>query len=874
MQSSSIIGTTGHHDSIQAAGLSEKSRQPADDEEKGKWAADQGHRHESRKQTYSGLVLLWVSFQATGVIYGDIGTSLLYVFSSTFETQPSWDDLVGALSIIIWSLTMIVTVKYALIVLRADDDGQGGTFALYTLLSRYIRITRQDPHAVEMPGMRRYSSGDMQPAGRGLRTFLESSLGAQLALKVVGLAGVSLTVADGVLGPAQSVLGAVQGLKVVDPTLSTPVIVGVSCAILAALFCLQPFGTSKLGTGFAPVVTVWLLFNLCSGLYNIVMYDYTVLRAFSPYFAFSYLMRNGNAGWQSLGGLVLAFTGVESLFADMGAFSKRAIQISWLGLVYPCLLMAYVGQAAYISQDASQTAFTNPFFFTIPPGTFYFGMVIAVLASIVASQALITSTFQLLGQVMRMSYFPRIRVVHTSNRFHDQIYIPVANWLLLLGTVVLTIVYNNTTSLGDAYGVCVTMVTLITTFMVSLVALLIWRLTPWLVVPLFFVFASLDGIFLSAVLAKVPDGGWFTIVLAVILSSVFVVWRYGKEAQWTAEAAEPLTAPSILKFSAGADEDGGDGDNDNDDNEEDSSNSGSSQRQRQQQQSKGGRPRRRGEATGSESQATDAAGFAVRLRTAGATPVSTVPGLGIFFDKVGNPAQLPHSFTHFVRKFAARPSVIVFFHMRALHVPTVPAQDRFVVSRFESWAGADAKGGSGGAWGPSLLPDAYVVVLRHGYAEDVLRPGLARDVIAALQLAIMTASATAPATPAGGAAPPLLTPLSQPSQPSQPSPPPPPPAVVGARAAEAESMARELERQEDLALAELQKACRAQTVFVLGKEAMRVNKEGAGRGRAWNVVRRGLLEVFLWIRDNTRTKLADLDIDVDKVIEVGFVKEI
>lgn len=340
-------------------------------------------------------------------------------------------------------MTLIVTVKYAFIVLRADDDGQGGTFALYTLLSRYIRIARQDPHAVDMLEIRRYNSGDMQPAGRSLRSFLESSVGAQLALKVVGLAGVSLTVADGVLGPAQSVLGAVQGLKVVDPTLSTPVIVGVTCAILACLFCLQPFGTSKLGTGFAPVVTVWLLFNLCSGLYNIAMYDYTVLRAFSPYFAFSYLIRNGTAGWQSLGGLVLAFTGVESLFADMGAFSKRAVQISWLGLVYPCLLIAYVGQAAYISRDASGTAFTNPFFFTVPPGTFYFGMVIAVLASIVASQALITSTFQLLGQVMRMSYFPRIRVVHTSTRFYDQIYIPVANWLLLLGTVILTVVYKD-----------------------------------------------------------------------------------------------------------------------------------------------------------------------------------------------------------------------------------------------------------------------------------------------------------------------------------------------------------------------------------------------------------------------------------------------
>ena len=202
-------------------------------------------------------------------------------------------------------------------------------------------------------------------------------------------------------------------------------------------------GTSKIGTTFAPIVVIWLLFNLCSGIYNLAMHDYTVLKAFSPYFAFSYLKRNGHEGWKSLGGLLLAFTGVEALFADIGAFGKRAIQISWMGLVYPCLLMAYAGQAAFISHDADETAFTNPFFYTVPPGSLYFSLVIAVLAAIVASQAMITSTFQLLSQVMRLSYFPHIKVVHTSKRFHEQVYMPLANWLLMIGTVIVTAVYNN-----------------------------------------------------------------------------------------------------------------------------------------------------------------------------------------------------------------------------------------------------------------------------------------------------------------------------------------------------------------------------------------------------------------------------------------------
>ena len=278
----------------------------------------------------------------------------------------------GALSIIIWSMTLIVTIKYTFIVLSADDDGQGGTFALYSLLSRYTNITRRDPNTSSMVRFERYRTGDMKPSGRTIRRFLENSSTAKFMLQFIGVLGVSLVMADGVLTPAQSVLGAVQGIRVAKPDLETSSIVGISCGILVFLFLLQPFGTARLGTTFAPIVTVWLLFNMVSGIYNLVHHDYTVLKAFSPHFAFAYFVRNGHEGWKSLGGILLAFTGVEALFADLGAFSKRAIQVSWLGLAFPCLLLAYIGQAAFISADTSMTAFTNPFFFTVPPGTFYF----------------------------------------------------------------------------------------------------------------------------------------------------------------------------------------------------------------------------------------------------------------------------------------------------------------------------------------------------------------------------------------------------------------------------------------------------------------------------------------------------------------------
>jgi KUP system potassium uptake protein len=324
--------------------------------------------------------------------------------------------------------------------------------------------------------------------------------------------------------------------------------------------------------------------------------------------------------------------------------------------------------------DATGTAYTNPFFNTVPPGSFPFAMAIAVLAAIVASQAMITSTFQLLSQVMRMSYFPHIKVVHTSRTFHQHMYMPLANWLMMIGTVVVVVAYRDTTSLGNAYGACVIVVTAITTCsecnpaasfnifdinlqppVVSLVAILVWRLPALLVAPVFLVFLALDGAYLSAVLTKVPEGAWFTFLLALLLSSVFILWRFGKEAQWRAEAGDRVAPAGLLTSRPSTDD-----------------------------------------------EAARRPPTPTRLTDEfGGLEVSTVPGLGVFFDKKGEPEFLPPSFSQFVRKFAARPRVVVFFHMRPLPVPSVPAAERYVVTRVR---GVEA---------------AYAVVLRHGYMDDV-----------------------------------------------------------------------------------------------------------------------------------------------------------
>ncbi|KAL4729355.1 hypothetical protein ACLX1H_003771 [Fusarium chlamydosporum] len=648
---------------VNAAAEESEDAAPADPEARDLHDQEKAQRieHEDlcreNKQTYRGVVLLWLAWQSTGVVYGDIGTSPLYVFSSTFTEQPSWHDLVGALSIIIWSLTLIVTVKYCFIVLSADDDGQGGTFALYSLLSRYANIARTDPNGPERIVVRldRETGADLAPAGRIARDFLERSRAAQSVLKVVGVLGVSMVVADSILTPAQSVLGAVQGIQVIRPDLGRPAIVGISCAILVALFALQFFGTSKIGTSFAPVVVVWLLYNLSISIYNLVLYDHTVLKAFSPHYAFTYLIRNQSHGWKSLGGLLLAFTGVESLFADLGAFGKRAIQLSWLSLAFPCLLLTYCGQAAFISQDKTGLAFTNPFFRTVPESTLYFSIIIAVLAAIVASQALI-----------------------------------------------------------------------------------------------------------------VPDGGWFALVLSFILSTFFILWRWGKEQQWEAEQRDMVDPSEFVMSSRST-------------------------------------SRNNSIARGITG---DGSMRSIRFRLSpefGGGQVMTAPGLGIFFDKVGGTGDhIPKVFTQFIRKFQTRPQVIVFFHMRSLSQPTVPSDQRFVISRVTT-----------------KIPSCYRIVLRHGYMDDILTPNLAPIIVNEL----MTFITRGP------------FPLDENDM---------PPEFRG-----------ELEA--------LRAAEEAQTVYLMGKQTMRVQEEE--KMGFTSLVRRIALEAFLWVRENSRTKLANLNINPDNLVE-------
>ncbi|KAH0294013.1 putative potassium transporter, partial [Aureobasidium sp. EXF-3399] len=746
-----------------------------------------------KKQTFKGWTLLYLAYQSTGVIYGDIGTSPLYVYSSTFTSEPSRDDLLGALSLIIWSLTLIVTFKYVLIVLAADDEGEGGTFAIYTLLSRFSEIMKRDPRTYHAIKMERYPNAELPKQSRSIRNWLEKSKIAHALLKVLAVFGVSLIIADGILTPAQSVLGAIQGLTVVDENIGSPTIIGVSCAILVLLFLLQPLGIQKLANCFAPIVILWLLFNASFGIYNLVMHDWTVLKAFSPYFAGLYFMRLRKQGWLSLGGILLCFTGVEALFADLGAFSKRAIQISWLCLTFPCLLLAYIGQAAYISRTPS--AYSNPFFETVPPGMFYPSLVLSILAAIVASQALITSTFQLLIQLMHSSYFPQIKATYTSTAFHGQVYIPLANWIMMIGTVIVTAVYSNTTKLGHAYGVCVILVTFITTNLVTLVALIVWKKNPFLVFALWLPLVTLDGLYLSSALTKVPDGAWFTLLLAVLLASFFSLWRYGKEKQWATEAKNQAQLSELVAYS--------------------SNNLSSST---------------------AIPDASAKKSFHLSWRHGGGELTET-KGMGIFFDKSGTDIHVPQVYEHFITKFEAQMQVVVFLHLRALSEPHVHEEERYTIAR-------------------TPLPNVYRMTIRYGYVDRVVTPDLGKLVYEQVRMAIVRGTvltrpkSTIPETVISNVHNTITTFAAEPS-------------IADNTDTHTSGVTAAITSRRLLAL---DNAFKTQTLYLVGKQQLRVYEDTT-------MVKKVLLQSFLFVRENTRAKVAQLDVPVEKLVEVGFVGE-
>lgn len=492
-----------------------------------------------------------MAFQTLGVVYGDMGTSPLYVFSDVFSKVKikSEVDVLGALSLIIYTIALIPFAKYVFIVLKANDNGEGGSFALYSLICRYAKVNRlpnQQRADEDISSFRlKLPTPELERAIKIKEILEKNSLSKTLLLLLV-LMGTSMIIGDGILTPSMSVMSAVSGLQGQLPGFDTDAVVIVSIIILVALFGIQRFGTGKVGFMFAPVLAIWF-FSLGSiGIYNMMKYDVSVLRAFNPFYIYLFFQRNSRKAWSALGGCVLCITGAEAMFADLGHFTVKSIQIAFTFVVFPCLLLAYFGQAAFLMKNPGLV--DRVFYDSVPEILFWPVFAIATLAAMIASQAMISATFSCIKQSMALGCFPRLKIIHTSKRFMGQIYIPIINWFLMIMCIVVVAAFRSTNDIANAYGIAEVGVMLVSTMLVTLVMLLIWQTNLFLALCFPAVFGTIELIYLSAVLSKILEGGWLPLAFATCFLCVMYTWNYGSVLKYRSEMREKISMDFIAEL--------------------------------------------------------------------------------------------------------------------------------------------------------------------------------------------------------------------------------------------------------------------------------------------------------------------------------------
>ncbi|NNU61314.1 potassium transporter Kup [Ochrobactrum soli] len=428
---------------------------------------------------------------ALGVVYGDIGTSPIYAFREALHTAASdgvlsRPDILGVVSLIFWALTLVVTIKYVLFVLRADNNGEGGILSLMALVRGALK-------------------------------------GRPNLILAVGICGAALFFGDAVITPAISVLSAMEGLEIVAPSL-TPFVVPITVVILVTLFSVQKLGTGKVAIVFGPIMAIWFLALGASGLWHIFD-DPTVIYALNPYYAVRFLAISPGIAFITVGAVFLAMTGAEALYADLGHFGRKPIVRAWLWIVFPCLVLNYFGQAAFILSHGEAAAL--PFFQMLPNFALLPMVLLATAATVIASQAVITGAFSVARQAVQLNILPRLEIQHTSEKLHGQIYIPRVNLLLGLTVVILVLGFEKSTNLAAAYGIAVTGNMLVTTVLLYIVMTRIWNWQVSRALPLMLGFLLIDIMFFSANIIKVHEGGWASIGIAAVLVLIMWTWVRG-----------------------------------------------------------------------------------------------------------------------------------------------------------------------------------------------------------------------------------------------------------------------------------------------------------------------------------------------------------
>ena len=444
----------------------------------------------------TGKRLAVLSLTALGVVYGDIGTSPLYALRECFKKEygitPTPANVLGVLSLILWSLILVVSVKYIVFILKADNRGEGGILALLALLLQQKR--RADDKK------------------------------RRKLLIALGLFGAALLYGDGVITPAVSVLSAVEGVDVGTPAL-TPFVMWISLAIIFALFMVQRFGTARMGTAFGPIMLLWFATIGVLGVSSILSTP-AVLAAANPWHGVTFFRDHGMAGFLTLGAVVLCITGGEALYADMGHFGKRPIRIAWFVAVLPALLLNYFGQGAVLLREPA--AASNPFYFLAPKALLWPLIILATTAAVVASQALISGAFSLTQQSIQLGYSPRMQIIHTSEHEAGQIYIPEVNKALMVGCLILVLGFKNSSALSAAYGIAVTGTMAITSILFAVVARTRWNWSLARTISLLVLFLAIDLSFLVANVVKIEHGGWVPIAMAIGVYTLMSTWKRGR----------------------------------------------------------------------------------------------------------------------------------------------------------------------------------------------------------------------------------------------------------------------------------------------------------------------------------------------------------
>ncbi|KAL0720123.1 hypothetical protein Bca4012_069447 [Brassica carinata] len=489
---------------------------------------------------------LILAYQSFGVVYADLSTSPLYVFPNTFigklpKPHHNEEAVFGAFSLIFWTLTLIPLLKYLVVLLNAHDNGQGGIFALYSLLCRHAKLSllpNQQAADEELSAYKCHPSTASSPFKR----IFEKHKRLRTVLLLLVLSAAAMVIGNGVLTPAISVLSSMSGLQATEKKSTDGQLLLLACVILVGLFALQHSGTHRVAFMFPPIVIIWLISILFIGFYNIIHWNPKIIYAISPLYIIKFFRVTGQDGWISLGGVLLSVTGTEAMFSNLGHFTSVSIRLAFAFLVYPCLVVQYMGQAAFLSKNIG--SIPNSFYSSVPDPVFWPVFVIATLAAIVGSQAVITATFSIIKQCHALGCFPRVKVVHSSK--HGQMYIPEINWILMILTLAITIGFRDTILIGNAYGLACMIVMFITTFLIALVIVVVWEKSCFLAGLFLGTLWIIEGAYLSAALMKVPEGGWVPLVLACIFMTAMYVWHYSTRRKYSFDLHNKVSLKWLL----------------------------------------------------------------------------------------------------------------------------------------------------------------------------------------------------------------------------------------------------------------------------------------------------------------------------------------